>query len=115
RLDAGVEELQKTKQQLKVYRQSLLKHAFEGKLTQEWREAHKDELEPTSVLLERIKKEHKKRFGKKYKELTLVDKSTLPELPEGWEWAAFGQLGTLISGQHIKTADYNIDSVGMPY
>jgi len=115
RLDAGVSELEKTKEQLKVYHQSLLKHAFEGKLTQEWRKAHKDELEPASELLERIKEKHKEQLGKTYKRLTSVDKSKLPELPEGWEWAAFGQIGALISGQHIKTADYNIDSVGLPY
>jgi len=37
-LDKAVETLQKTKQQLAVYRQAVLKEAFEGKLTQQWRE-----------------------------------------------------------------------------
>ncbi len=37
-LDKGVESLKTAKQQLKVYRQALLKHAFEGKLTAQWRE-----------------------------------------------------------------------------
>ena len=55
RLDAGVEALEKIKAQLKRYRRSVLNHAFEGKLTAEWREAHKHELEPASVLLARIK------------------------------------------------------------
>ncbi len=41
RLDAGVEALKKIKLQLKRYRQSVLKAAFEGKLTADWREAHK--------------------------------------------------------------------------
>jgi type I restriction enzyme S subunit len=40
-LDAGVEELKKAKAQLKRYRQSVLKAAFEGKLTEEWRKVHK--------------------------------------------------------------------------
>jgi len=37
KLDAGVEALKKVKAELKRYRQSVLKHAFEGKLTEEWR------------------------------------------------------------------------------
>ncbi|WP_197714632.1 restriction endonuclease subunit S [Nitrosomonas supralitoralis] len=32
-LDKGIENLKTTQAQLKVYRQALLKHAFEGKLT----------------------------------------------------------------------------------
>jgi len=37
-LDKGVASLKTAREQLKVYRQSLLKHAFEGKLTAKWRE-----------------------------------------------------------------------------
>ena len=37
-LDAGVETLKKTKAQLAVYRQAVLKEAFEGRLTQAFRE-----------------------------------------------------------------------------
>jgi type I restriction enzyme S subunit len=36
-LDKGVEDLKTAQQQLKTYRQSVLKWAFEGKLTEEWR------------------------------------------------------------------------------
>ena len=36
-LDSGVETLKKTKQQLAVYRQAVLKAAFEGRLTEQWR------------------------------------------------------------------------------
>ncbi|TXI27841.1 MAG: hypothetical protein E6Q60_08660 [Nitrosomonas oligotropha] len=36
-LDKGVEYLKTAQAQLKVYRQALLKHAFEGKLTAQWR------------------------------------------------------------------------------
>ena len=41
-------------EQLTVYRQAVLKHAFEGKLTEEWRKKHADELEPAETLLEKI-------------------------------------------------------------
>lgn len=37
-LDKGVESLKTAREQLKVYRQAVLKHAFEGKLTAGWRE-----------------------------------------------------------------------------
>lgn len=37
-LDKGIESLKTAREQLKVYRQAVLKHAFEGKLTAQWRE-----------------------------------------------------------------------------
>lgn len=36
-LDKGIESLKTAREQLKTYRQSVLKHAFEGKLTENWR------------------------------------------------------------------------------
>ena len=38
KLDAGVEALRKVKVEIKRYRQAVLKHAFEGRLTEAWRE-----------------------------------------------------------------------------
>jgi type I restriction enzyme S subunit len=39
-LDKGVESLKTAREQLKIYRQAVLKHAFEGKLTAQWREGN---------------------------------------------------------------------------
>jgi type I restriction enzyme S subunit len=86
KLDAGVDALKKIKIQLKRYRQAVLKNAFEGKLTQQWREAHKEELEPASVLLEKIKEQRKKESKEKFKDLPPIDTFELSELPEGWVW-----------------------------
>src|SRR4030043_1222328 len=86
KLDAGVEALKKVKNQLKRYPQAVLKYAFEGKLTQEWREANKDKLEPASALLKRIREERKKKVEGELKELPPVDIADLPELPEEWTW-----------------------------
>ncbi|MDI6807835.1 MAG: restriction endonuclease subunit S [Candidatus Eisenbacteria bacterium] len=109
RLDAGVEALKKVRTQLKRYRQTVLKSAFEGKLTEEWREAHKGEVEPASMLLERIKQEQKTKLGKKYKELPQADTSTLPKLPRGWQWTAVGELaGGIHYGYTEKAADLPI-------
>ena len=43
-LDKGIESLKTARRQLEVYRQSVLKHAFEGKLTAQWRAENKDKL-----------------------------------------------------------------------
>jgi type I restriction enzyme S subunit len=98
-LDAGVEYLEKIKAQLKRYRQAVLKHAFEGKLTEEWREANKDKLEPASVLLERIRIERKRNSKGKIKELQSDDIYGLHELPEGWCWAIIPEIGELNRGK----------------
>ena len=60
-LDNGVENLKKALQQLKTYRQAVLKDAFEGKLTKEWRALRQaqdaDDLPAPEELLEQIKAE----------------------------------------------------------
>lgn len=61
-LDKGIEALKTAQAQLKVYRQALLKHAFEGKLTADWREANKDKLESADKLLARIKTEREAHY-----------------------------------------------------
>ena len=54
-LDKGIERLKTARTQLATYRQAVLKHAFEGKLTAQWREENKDKLEKPEQLLARIK------------------------------------------------------------
>jgi len=116
RLDAGVEAMKKIKAQLKQYRQAVLKYAFEGKLTGEWREAHKNELKPASVLLERIKEERKNKNDGKVKELPPLDTSDLPELPEGWHWAKVGICSTLITkGESPAWQGFSYTQEGIPF
>jgi type I restriction enzyme S subunit len=78
KLDAGVESLKQVQAQLKRYRQSVLKAAVEGRLTAEWREQHKDELESADTSLERMQNERKSKLVKKYKDHMLVDTSDMP-------------------------------------
>jgi len=101
RLDAGVEALQKAKALLKQYRQAVLKAAVEGRLTEEWRKEHAGEIEPASVLLERIQAERRQRLGKNYKPPRPIDTSNLPELPEGWAWAEFDWISINLDGKRI--------------
>ena len=62
-LDAGVSSLQLAQAQLKTYRQALLKHAFEGKLTAQWRAENADKLEDAQTLLQRIQAERQARYA----------------------------------------------------
>ena len=126
-LAKGVESLETARAQLKIYRQSVLKHAFEGKLTAKWRKENKDKLEKPERLLARIKKERGGRYerllrdwkatveeweesgkpGKKppkpKKPLEIAEvpadvSAKLPQLPEGWLWVRLGNISDVSGG-----------------
>ncbi|GAB6273139.1 MAG: hypothetical protein STSR0004_00020 [Peptococcaceae bacterium] len=114
KLDAGVAALKKVKVQLKRYRQAVLKYAFAGKLTEEWRENHKNKLEPAAVLLEQIKEERKKAAKVKLKELPSPDTSVLPEIPEGWVWTRLGEICEKIN-PGFPSGKHNKENRGVPH
>lgn len=96
---------------LERFRQSVLAAAFRGDLTKQWREQNPN-VEPASVLLDRIRQERRHRWeqdyldqqkakGKtpkddkwkdKYQEPEPVDTTDLSELPKGWCWASLNEL-----------------------
>ena len=61
-IDRGVKSLREAKRAIALYRQSLLKSAFEGRLTSDWRAANADKLESPDALLQRIREEREKRY-----------------------------------------------------
>lgn len=99
------EELEAIAPLLDQFRQSVLAAAFRGDLTADWREKNPD-VEPASVLLERIRAERRRRWeeaelekmkaqGKtpkddkwkeKYKEPSIPDITDLPSLVNGWAY-----------------------------
>ena len=121
-LNNGIGNLKKALEQLKTYRQAVLKYAFEGKLTKEWRTLQRwagNPPEPAEKLLEQIKTEREKHYqkqledwkkaceqaktegkkkpakSKKPKELpplTEKELAELPKLPEGWCWSRIDDL-----------------------
>ena len=110
-LEQGIENLKKAQKQLKVYRQVVLKWAFEGKLTEKWRsqiQQEKLDIKTGEALLAQIKAERENRYqqklaewgetvkiwekngktGKKltkpqkFKDLSLITKLEFAELPQ---------------------------------
>ncbi|BBL34535.1 hypothetical protein Nstercoris_00773 [Nitrosomonas stercoris] len=67
-LDSGIASLKTAREQLKIYRQALLKHAFEGKLTEQWRKDNADKLETPEQLLARIQTERETRYQQQLEE-----------------------------------------------
>ncbi|HZU76084.1 MAG TPA: restriction endonuclease subunit S, partial [Dehalococcoidia bacterium] len=117
RLDAAKARLERVPGILKRYRAAVLAAAVEGRLTEDWRAAHAAELEPASVLLERILAERRARWEaeqqekyrkagrtppldwrSKYPEPAAPDTSELPELPDGWCWASLESVGRIHGG-----------------
>ncbi len=126
-LDKGIKSLKTAQAQLKVYRQAVLKHAFEGKLTAQWREENRDKLEKPEQLLARIKQEREARYERQLREWKAAIKeweeggksgkkpakpkkllefadvpqdviAKLPHLPEGWLWARLGGISDVSGG-----------------
>ncbi|MAD46007.1 MAG: hypothetical protein CMH98_13480 [Oceanospirillaceae bacterium] len=138
-LDKGIESLTTAKAQLQVYRQSLLKHAFEGKLTEQWRKDHQDELESTDELLARIQDEREARYqqqvadwqesvkqweesgkeGRKPKQPTAFssfrsldneDVSGFSDLPKNWVYTRFENLIEYVTSGSRGWAKYYDES-----
>ena len=133
KLDAGINALHKAQSQLKRYRQSVLKAAFEGKADRSVAGGRiRTNIEPAAVQLERILTERRKKWETeqleqmrakekmpkddkrkaKYKEPVAPDMIELPKLPKGWTWATVEQLSTKIQYGSSKKTD--ADSNGVP-
>lgn len=73
-LDKGIADLKKAQEQLKVYRQAVLKKAFEGELTKEWRKQQSN-LPTAEELLKQIKQEREKHYEQQLAEWKQAIKS----------------------------------------
>lgn len=83
-LDKGVETLQIIKKQLAVYRQAVLKAAFEGKFSYEWRNKGMESIVEDYNSIVRQKQVFKDTSG---------DENTVHlEIPNGWKIARLGEL-----------------------
>lgn len=96
-LDAGVASLKKVQAQIKRYRQAVLKAAFEGRLTREWREEHKGEIAPIDALIVRINQAREKKASGKNDDPP-VDITDLQPLPDNWGWVRLDNIAHIKGG-----------------
>lgn len=97
-LDKGIADLKTAQQQLKVYRQAVLKKAFEGKLTNSLNfissDSHRHELR---MVAEVASKYNTKRNHDNQKN------QGSNNLPEGWKWVKLRKIATKITdGEHFR-------------
>jgi len=112
-LDAGVETLKKTKAQLAVYRQAVLKEAFEGRLTEEWRKSNGTTRQGL-VRLARKKRDialaRRKLKPLKYE---WKDDVILPSIPHEWEYTQIGDIAWSIKDGPHYSPEYSEE--GIPF
>lgn len=75
-IDNGIKDLKIAQAQIKQYRQSVLKSAFEGKLTDNWRQLHKCE-----------------------KNMEIKEETGIYKIPHSWLWCKLTAIGTLNRGK----------------
>ena len=127
-LDAGIDYLKKARAQLETYRQAVLKHAFEGKITTQWRTNNTDRGESTSAVLTQIDQEEEAHYHEKLTrwkaaihqwecegrkaERPAKPRNTvratplspggiraLPRLPDRWTWCRVEEIGQVQLGR----------------
>lgn len=127
-IDEGIGRLKTAAQQIQQYRQSLLKNAFNGELTKEWRSKHADTLPSANELLAQIQttreqhhaqqladwqtavsqweqngKEGKKPSKPKAPTQTIKFEENFADLPSGWGMMKLEALSKKITdGEHFK-------------
>lgn len=123
-IDEGIGRLKTAAQQIQQYRQSLLKNAFNGELTKEWRSKHAETLPSENELLAQIQttreqhhvqqladwqtavsqweqngKEGKKPSKPKALTQAVKFEDNFADLPSGWIWGKLSDLGELARGK----------------
>ena len=138
-LDNGLDSLQRARTLLDHYRRALLKYAFEGTLTAQWRKENNDRLETPAQLLDRIKRARSACYEQQLQDWKLASEirknlgnggdkpkrrrpsiasvvprdvlSTLPNLADSWVW---GPLAWMTCGVEYGTAAKSASSGKVP-
>lgn len=83
-LDNGIENLQKAKAQLGIYKQAVLKEAFEGKLTH-------NHYDVTKYMCKINAYRNDNGYKIKY---SMMEHFELPQIPDSWKWCCIGDIAT---------------------
>jgi type I restriction enzyme, S subunit len=108
-LDKGIADLKKAQDQLKVYRQAVLKKAFEGELTKEWRDKQTN-LPTADELLVQIKEERQKHYEQKIKDWKIAVMEWEKNGKEGKKPTKPTKLKDLTSNEMSNPNDLSIPS-----
>ncbi|MCK9435977.1 MAG: restriction endonuclease subunit S [Synergistaceae bacterium] len=131
-LDNGIDNLKAAKDKLEIYRQAVLKKAFEGELTKEWREQNPYSEKDLVELLEYIEDFNANKSGQDIpRRLPPIDLSDLHGLPYGWFWQESHKIcssvrdGThdtpkyvdegvpLVTSKNLKSGEIDMDNVDL--
>lgn len=118
-LEAGEESLRVARRQLGVYRQSLLKQAFEGKLTSKWRTENPAKLESPATLLYLAAENRRMRWNGRGKYQPAIGPKLDAErpIPDCWAYASVDQVTLNFDGQRVplKREDRDKRAGAYPY
>ena len=128
-IDEGIGRLKTAAQQIQQYRQSLLKNAFNGELTKEWRSKHADALPSENELLAQIQttreqhhtqqladwqtavsqweqngKEGKKPSKPKAPTQAVKSEENVTDLPRGWGVVKLENIADIGSGMSVSAS-----------
>jgi type I restriction enzyme, S subunit len=96
-LDNGIANFKKAQEQLKIYRQAVLKKAFEGELTKEWREKQ-THLPTAEELLQQIKQERQNHYNQQIEDWKKAVK----------EWEKNGKVGKKSSKPTALSLEFDL-------
>jgi len=134
-LDNGVKSLETAREQLKIYRQAVLKHAFEGKLTAAWREKNQSEIIAIDQFIRLIQRDREDCYKQQMKEwidnnklgkktlkprspkslipISSKDLAYLSNLPQGWSYIRLGEIIEEPKYGTSKKCDYDVEGHGV--
>lgn len=104
-LDNAIESLKTAREQLKLYRHAVLKYAFEGKLTAQWREDKQSSLE--------VATRHLNELASGGATISASEREKLATLPNGWAYVRLGQTIDEPKYGTSKKCDYETKGVGV--
>ena len=114
-LDNGIANFKAAKSKLEIYRQAILKQAFEGELTKEWRENNKYGLDSISSVINKVSEQRKRKyeegckFSKENGLRTFKPQNLIPiireyhiQLPKEWIWLSMSDISS--ADQHSMSS-----------
>jgi type I restriction enzyme S subunit len=117
-IDNGVDSLKSAQQQINAYRQAVLRHAFEGKLTAHWRAQEKCDAQWARRFLEQIRSARAVQYtatARQFPDITSDELAHLPSLPSEWMYVRLSDIAEIGSGMSVSKSRSLDDPIEVPY